>query len=293
MSSSTLAKRLFVFDFDWTLIECDSDNWVFQHLNKDLYQVQLESVGKVQWTDLQQGLLGKLFASGVSRKDIEDTLSQVPFDTDMIEALTLMKAHGSELYILSDANTVYIETILKAHKIDHLFTSILTNPAKFDDQGRLNVVRFHGLDRPPHDCRLPCEPNLCKGQELQKLIDSQEWDQVIYMGDSTNDFCPSTRLQSTDVVLARKGLLLESHITKSPELVKGEVVYWENAHDVLAATKIILEIDSTRSISISSSTTSLSTIVASNTMIPSSKSTSSLSAIELEDSKQFTRTVKA
>ncbi|KAG0079869.1 hypothetical protein BGZ92_000857 [Podila epicladia] len=272
MSSSTLAKRLFVFDFDWTLIECDSDNWVFQHLNKDLYQVQLESVGKVQWTDLQQGLLGKLFASGVSRKDIEDTLSQVPFDTDMIEALTLMKAHGSELYILSDANTVYIETILK---------------------GRLNVVRFHGLDRPPHDCRLPCEPNLCKGQELQKLIDSQEWDQVIYMGDSTNDFCPSTRLQSTDVVLARKGLLLESHITKSPELVKGEVVYWENAHDVLAATKIILEIDSTRSISISSSTTSLSTIVASNTMIPSSKSTSSLSAIELEDSKQFTRTVKA
>lgn len=31
----------------------------------------------------------------------------------MIEALTLMKAHGSELHILSDANTVYIETILK------------------------------------------------------------------------------------------------------------------------------------------------------------------------------------
>ncbi|KAF9389709.1 putative phosphatase phospho1 [Podila verticillata] len=293
MSTSTFAKRLFVFDFDWTLIECDSDNWVFQHLNKNLYQVQLESAGKVQWTDLQQRLLGELFAAGVSRKDIEDTLSRVPFDADMIEALTLMKTHGSELYILSDANTVYIETVLKAHKIDHLFTRILTNPAKFDDQGRLNVVRFHGLDKAPHGCHLPCEPNICKGQELQKLIDSQCWDQVIYMGDSTNDFCPSTRLQSSDVVLARKGLLLESLITKSPELIRGEVVYWENAQDVLTATKVILEIDSIPSISSSSSTTLLSTIVAPNTMIPSSKSTASLSAVESEDSRLFTRTVKA
>lgn len=57
------------------------------------------------------------------------------------------------------------------------------------------MVRFHGLDKAPHGCHLPCEPNICKGQELQKLIDSQRWDQVIYMGDSTNDFCPSTRLQ--------------------------------------------------------------------------------------------------
>ena len=31
----------------------------------------------------------------------------------MIEALRLMKDQGSDLYILSDANTVYIETVLK------------------------------------------------------------------------------------------------------------------------------------------------------------------------------------
>ena len=35
----------------------------------------------------------------------------------MIEALTLMKTHGSELYILSDANTVYIETVLKVKNL--------------------------------------------------------------------------------------------------------------------------------------------------------------------------------
>ncbi|KAF9897018.1 hypothetical protein BX616_006337, partial [Lobosporangium transversale] len=46
------AKRLFVFDFDWTLIDADSDEFVFKHLNTELHQEQLASAGKVQWTDL-------------------------------------------------------------------------------------------------------------------------------------------------------------------------------------------------------------------------------------------------
>ncbi|KAF9198211.1 hypothetical protein BGZ49_001046 [Haplosporangium sp. Z 27] len=268
------AKRLFVFDFDWTLIETDSDNWVFEHLCEELYQVQLESVGKIQWTDLQQRLLGELFDRGISREDIERTLSHIPFAPEMIEALKLMKSQGSELYILSDANTVYIETVLKTYNIDHLFTEIITNPAKFDERGRLNVVRFHGLDKEPHRCPLPCQPNLCKGREIQKLIDSQSWDQVVYMGDSTNDFCPSTRLQSKDVVLARRGLLLEKEINENPDLVKANVVYWDNARDVLQATQAILG-------------TSISTPVS------RPKLSEQLSAVESSDSKIYAQAVKA
>ncbi|KAF9192550.1 hypothetical protein BGZ51_005347 [Haplosporangium sp. Z 767] len=240
MQPTALAKRLFVFDFDWTLIEADSDHWVFENLSKELFQMQLEAVGKVQWTDLQHRLLGELFDRGVSRQDIERTLGQVPFTMEMIEALRLMKTESSELYILSDANTVYIETILEAYGISHLFTGVITNPAAFDERGRLNVTRFHGLDKEPHGCTLPCQPNLCKGQEFQKLINAQSWDQIIYMGDSTNDFCPSTRLRSTDIVLARRNLLLEKEIKENPQLVKANVVYWDNAKDVLWATQSIL-----------------------------------------------------
>lgn len=60
------------------------------------------------------------------------------------------------------------------------------------------------------------------------------------MGDSTNDFCPSTRLQRNDVVLARRGLLLEKEIKENKDLVKANVVYWDNAVDVLEATQAIL-----------------------------------------------------
>ncbi|KAF9155321.1 hypothetical protein BGX21_005497 [Mortierella sp. AD011] len=280
-TSKAPAKRLFVFDFDWTLIETDSDNWVFEHLCEELYQEQLEAVGKVQWTDLQQRLLGELFERGISREDIERTLSHIPFAPEMIEALRLMKSQGSELYILSDANTVYIETVLRAYNIDHLFTEIITNPAKFDERGRLNVVRFHGPDKEPHRCPLPCQPNLCKGREIQKLIDSQSWDQVVYMGDSTNDFCPSTRLQSKDVVLARRNLLLEKEIKENPQMVMANIVYWDNARDVLQATQAILGASP-------SSSSAPSNKSASRARIPEM-----LSAMESSDSKVYAQAVKA
>jgi len=86
-----------------------------------------------------------------------------------------------------------------------LFSKIITNPSHFDEQGRLRVARFHGLDKPPHGCPRPCAANLCKGQEFQKLIDSQHWDRIVYMGDSTNDFCPSTRLQRYCFVVHSRG----------------------------------------------------------------------------------------
>ncbi|KAF9343523.1 hypothetical protein BGX34_006654, partial [Mortierella sp. NVP85] len=202
-TASTIPKRLVVFDFDWTLIEADSDYWVMQKLDADLAKAQEDLVGVVQWTDLQDQLLGQLHNRGVTRQDLEKTLQKIPFTQEMITALRLMKSQGAELCILSDANTFYIDTILKAFGIDHLFSKIITNPAHFDDQGRLRVARFHGLDQEPHRCPMPCHANLCKGRELQKLIDAQPWDQVIYMGDSTNDFCPSTRLQAKDIILAR------------------------------------------------------------------------------------------
>ncbi|KAI1294480.1 hypothetical protein EDD11_008117 [Mortierella claussenii] len=199
MPSATISKRLVVFDFDWTLIEADSDYWVVQHLGGDLAKQQKDLVEKMQWTDLQDMLLGQMHERGVTRQDLEKTLSKIPF----------------------------------TFGIDQLFSTIITNPAHFDKTGRLHIKRFLDLDQEPHHCPLPCHVNLCKGQELQKLIDQSAWDQVIYMGDSTNDFCPSTRLQSRDIVLARANLLLEENIKLHPEMLKAKVIYWESPKHAL------------------------------------------------------------
>ncbi|CAO3571419.1 unnamed protein product [Mortierella alpina] len=246
MPTSTISRRLFVFDFDWTLIEADSDHWVMEQLAEDLVKSQEDLFGKMQWTDLQDMLLGQLFDRGMTKQDLENTLRQVPMMPEIIAALRLMKAQGAELYIISDANTFYIDTILKAYEIDQLFSKVITNPGRFDEQGRLHVSRFHGMDLEPHGCTNPCQPNLCKGRELQKLIDARPWDQIVYMGDSTNDFCPSTRLRPQDLVLARAELLLEKAIKAQPEAVKANVTYWKSAHDVLQACHGIFNISSAK-----------------------------------------------
>ncbi|KAF9927736.1 hypothetical protein FBU30_002939 [Linnemannia zychae] len=260
MPSSTVSKRLFVFDFDWTLIEADSDLWVAENLAPDLAKEQEELIGKFVWTDLQNMLLERLFERGITQQDLEKTLRTIPFTPEIIAALRLMKSQGAELCIISDANTFYIDFILKAHGLDGLFTKILTNPAHFDSQGRLHVARFHGLDKEPHNCPLPCQLNLCKGQELQKLIDSKNWDQVIYMGDGTNDFCPSTRLLASrgDIVLARADLMLEKQIKQHLDMVKANVVYWHSPADVLAFTQELFNVTATpvivtKSLSVASS----------------------------------------
>ncbi|KAG0085654.1 hypothetical protein BGZ92_008817 [Podila epicladia] len=114
MPTSTVTKRLFVFDFDWTLIEADSDHWIMLNLGKEFCEGKEEEFKELQWTDLQEELLGKMFDKGVTTQDIVESLQRVPFTPEIITALRLMKANGAELCIISDANTFYIDTILKA-----------------------------------------------------------------------------------------------------------------------------------------------------------------------------------
>ncbi|KAF9327799.1 hypothetical protein BG006_008940 [Podila minutissima] len=117
MPTSTVTKRLFVFDFDWTLIEADSDHWIMFNLGKEFCEGKEEEFKELQWTDLQEELLGKMFDKGITTQDIVESLQRIPFTPEIITALRMMKANGAELCIISDANTFYIDTILKAsHK---------------------------------------------------------------------------------------------------------------------------------------------------------------------------------
>ncbi len=51
--------------------------------------------------------------------------------------------NGVEVHIISDANTIFIETILKANNAERYFKSITTNTAFFEENGRLRVTPFH------------------------------------------------------------------------------------------------------------------------------------------------------
>lgn len=146
----------------------------------------------------------------------------------MISAIRLAKARGAELIILSDANSVFIDTILKAYDCADIFSHVVTNPATFDDHGRLKVRRWIPAEA-PHGCSL-CSLNMCKGlfffssfflsflslfrhpflqfdvdahlsllwdiagQDLDAYLHGKAFGRKIYIGDSRNDYCPSLHL---------------------------------------------------------------------------------------------------
>ncbi|TXG61188.1 hypothetical protein EZV62_012551 [Acer yangbiense] len=86
-----------VFDFDKTILDCDSDNWVVDELGVNHLFTQL--LPTMPWNSLMDRMMMELHSRGKTMEDIAHCLKQAPCD----------------LKILSDANVFFIETILKHH----------------------------------------------------------------------------------------------------------------------------------------------------------------------------------
>jgi len=79
--------------------------------------------------------------------------------------------------------------------LNEAFSTVITNPAEWHEDGLLDVRRRIDPNGPPHGCLYGCGSNLCKGTELEAYLkDREQFDQMIYVGDGSNDFCPILRL---------------------------------------------------------------------------------------------------
>ena len=66
----------------------------------------------------------------------------MPLTSGVAEMLTSLKNIGSVFVIVSDANAVFIQEPLNNANLLNLFDKIFTNPADFDENGRLNMRPF-------------------------------------------------------------------------------------------------------------------------------------------------------
>ncbi|KAJ3212577.1 hypothetical protein HDU67_003729 [Dinochytrium kinnereticum] len=205
---------LAAFDFDWTVIDDDSDHWVVNKLSanasekmKEVNLAHLHNHCILNATVLiaQGALLGQLHSEGVLKADIIGKLSDIPFNPAMISVFETIKSAGGDIIIISDANTVFIEEILKAKNARHYVSEIITNPGWWDETGKLNVRRRVGEGDEPHGCQSICAVNLCKGKEMMERI--SQYEMFIYGGDGRNDYCPMTKLSRQ---VYQKGLFFSS-----------------------------------------------------------------------------------
>lgn len=133
---------------------------------------QLKS--SVQWTDLVSMKMKELHKDGFTREQVEETLRIMPFHPAMIRGLRSIKERNPnvELVILSNSNEVYIDVILKHHKIDNLFSSVITNKAHWSNDGCLMLSRRVDPNGPQHNCKIGCSPNMCKGEFFPKKVNT-------------------------------------------------------------------------------------------------------------------------
>ncbi|KAK2371310.1 inorganic pyrophosphatase [Trifolium repens] len=220
-----------VFDFDKTIVECDSDNWVVDELGfTDLFN---ELFPTMPWNNLMDRMMMELHSHGKTIEDIVEVLKRIPINPRIIPSIKAAYALGCDLRVVSDANTFFIETILKHFGIMECFSKINTNPGNVDEEGRLRILPYHDLNKPPHKCNL-CPPNMCKGLIINRIQDSlscKENKRFIYLGDGSGDYCPSLRLKEKDFVMPRKNFPVWDLICKDPSLVKAKIYEWSDGEE--------------------------------------------------------------
>uniref|UniRef100_K3XL51 Uncharacterized protein n=1 Tax=Setaria italica TaxID=4555 RepID=K3XL51_SETIT len=169
MASAPAPGVVVVFDFDRTIIDWDSDDWVVTKLGAaDAFQRLRPTM---RWNPLMDRMMEELHARGKTVEDIRDCLRSAPLDAHVISAIKTAASLGCDLKVVSDANTFFIETVLAHHGVLGCFSEISTNPARVDADGRLRISPFHDSASAPHGCSL-CPDNMCKVWTVGRWISS-------------------------------------------------------------------------------------------------------------------------
>lgn len=221
-----MSSIVVVFDFDRTLLEADSDDWVVREMGLTVLFQQLRR--SMPWTDLMNRMMEELHANMITINDITQCLKRAPMHPRAVAAVKSAHALGCDLKIISDANQFFIETILKHYGIFECFSEIITNPTLVDQEGRLRISPYHDYNVSPHGCDL-CPRNMCKGlvmNQIRSLEKGSERPIYIYLGDGKGDYCPTIKLKDVDYGMPRKGYYLWEHIGADPSVTKAEVHGW-------------------------------------------------------------------
>ena len=178
------------------------------------------------------------FQNGTKKPEILELMANLKFTPNMQrlleEAVDNLEA---TIIIISDSNSEFIHHILKEYKLSERVDKVFTNPARWTEEGKLEIGPYHHQET----CKLSTE-NLCKGQILEDYISEskKEFSFVCYVGDGRNDFCPSLRLSENDLTCVRQGFSLEKYIPQMEQKgfkVKAEKLFWNDADQILARLK--------------------------------------------------------
>ena len=241
--------KLAAFDFDNTIINFNSDTYINKLVNesKFKYPDEIEELTYTHgWTERMNAVFQFMFENHhVREKHIINCLKEIQIDSSMVSLFKVLKQNEFELIVISDANSIFIDTILEENRIANLFSKVFTNPAQFDEFGKIKVTPFNQIFNQNGDafqCETQiCARNMCKGRILKHYIEtnassSDSKANLIYVGDGTNDLCPGLHLKETDYYFVRKNFSLDKLLKRDPSLrekLASQVFHWDDAHNII------------------------------------------------------------
>ncbi|RLN52388.1 hypothetical protein BBJ29_001076 [Phytophthora kernoviae] len=129
-------RTLIIFDFDESLVNADSDTFVFQSFHPELLQtLEARHAQNPVWPsvfdDMHQLLADEKPA--VTMEMVRDHVAQIPIQERMADAIRMaVEEFDADVKIISDGNTVFIKSVLEHQGLQEHVSEVFTNPAEDD-----------------------------------------------------------------------------------------------------------------------------------------------------------------
>ncbi|PRP82658.1 inorganic pyrophosphatase 2-like [Planoprotostelium fungivorum] len=232
-------KTLVAWDFDLSMIDVNSDEYVFQMMAKHLNPVPFQRANPhMTWP--QNTLMAKMYEEKpYTREELVEAFRHTPFES--IDLLKWLNQQGCDLIIISNANVYFIQIILEVYGILDLFPEekIISHPASLIEGKGLKIDDYHNLEN-LHNCVVQCPQYMCKGLVLKRYLG--QYQTIIYVGDSIpGDWCPCTVLSESDYVLARKEHSLHKKLDKMNGTFKCSVLTWESYQELSSNIRNVIQ----------------------------------------------------
>lgn len=241
----TLLRKLFIWDFDKTIVLDDTDRTAVQTLAPHIVRHYLQNEERVRrngWTSVMNDAFASLISIGHTPQEIISAAACSRFPQATANALQSV-ATSSEAAnaIISDSNSAFIHACLSRLYANTLFAAgIHTNPA-YVDSSSIYVTPYCVAHNNQHQCAT-CPPNLCKGNVMETILKKYSPRPiVIYIGDGFNDYCPVSHLIEDDVVIYRSGFSLEKLIKQNEMSIAARTIAWETPEILNELVKSILQ----------------------------------------------------
>ena len=111
-------RQLLISDFDESFADADTDRWTFECLSLPLRRKfqDIGESGSMQFTDMCAMLLRELHQQGIHAQQIIDAQKKLYLHPAMIRGVKALKSAQTpktEAFLLSNSNSVYLQTVLE------------------------------------------------------------------------------------------------------------------------------------------------------------------------------------